>query len=174
MNSAIAPQKLGLLLFFFIFLFLFQERRSSQPFLFLFFFGAEGRVRIGGPAGISLPLGECSVAIGLLLIICVFTRISNKLFRRGGWFGCPLFRHSDLSHAIMLCVSGGGEDGRAHRGVSGTRRGHLAWICGVTDGVLFQDRAGWADISLVLLVNDPLVLLQLFVAYRIKRILSVR
>merc|ERR1711892_436418 len=148
MNSAIAPQKLGLLLFFFIFLFLFQERRSSQPFLFLFFFGAEGRVRIGGPAGISLPFRERSVAIGLLLVICVFT--------------------------IMLCVSGGGEDGRAHRGVSGTRRGHLAWICGVTDGVLFQDRAGWADISLVLLVNDPLVLLQLFVAYRIKRILSVR
>merc|ERR1711892_832990 len=121
MNSAIAPQKLGLLLFFFIFLFLFQERRSSQPFLFLFFFGAEGRVRIGGPAGISLPLGECSVAIGLLLIICVFT-----------------------------------------------------WICGVTDGILLQDGAGWADISLVLLVNDPLVLLQLFVAYRIKRILSGR
>merc|ERR1711892_832840 len=147
MNSAIAPQKLGLLLFFFIFLFLFQERRSSQPFLFPFFFGAEGRIRIGGPAGISLPFGECSVAIGLLLVICVFTRISNKLFRRSGWFGCPLFRHSDLSHA---------------------------WICGVTDGVLFQDRAGWGDISLVLLVNDPLVLLQLFVAYRIKRILSVR
>merc|ERR1711892_23251 len=83
MNSAIAPQKLGLLLFFFIFLFLFQERRSSQPFLFLFFFGAEGRVRIGGPAGISLPLGECSVAIGLLLVICVFTFRTRSAQRFG-------------------------------------------------------------------------------------------
>merc|ERR1711892_878320 len=121
MNSAIAPQKLGLLLFFLSFFFFFRKEGVLSPFFFFSFFGAEGRVRIGGPAGISLPLGECSVAIGLLLVICVFT-----------------------------------------------------WICGVTDGVLFQDRAGWADISLVLLVNDPLVLLQLFVAYRIKRILSVR
>ena len=65
--------QLGLLFVLLILLLLFQEGRSLQHFLLLLLLGTEDGVRVIGPAGVGLALGEGSVAVPVRLVSRVFT-----------------------------------------------------------------------------------------------------
>jgi len=64
---------LGLLFLLLVLLLLFQEWRCFQDLLLLLLLWTENGVRILCSAGVSLTLGECSVAVTICLIVGVFT-----------------------------------------------------------------------------------------------------